>query len=142
MNTKANFIQYQDHLQSLAAQVEHPQHGFFGSGSMAWKVNREGMIAMGALRALLMQVAHPMVAQGIADHSDFRRKPLQRVYKTLHAQQMIVFGNVEQAVNLYYEFMPGILWSAARFLISARGRSIRPMIPCFKCGCMLPWLIR
>lgn len=99
MNTKMHFQTYKNHLKILAAQVEHPQHGFFGPRSMAWKVNREGVIAMGALRALLMQVAHPMVAQGVAEHSDFRRKPLRRVYKTLHAQQTIVFGNVEQAVE-------------------------------------------
>lgn len=93
-------LDYKTHLEQMANQVEEPEFGFFGPGSMAWKVNREGVIAMGALRALLMQVAHPKVAQGVADHSQFRTKPLSRAYKTMHAQQTIVFGTVDQAVEI------------------------------------------
>lgn len=83
----------------MAEKVENPDHGFFGPGSMAWRVNREGVLGLGALRALLMQVAHPKVAQGVADHSDFRGKPIKRVVNTLRMQQVIVFGTCQEATQ-------------------------------------------
>ena len=45
---------------------------------MAWRLNRETVLGLVVLRALLMQVAHPAVAQGVAEHSDFRKRPLAR----------------------------------------------------------------
>src|SRR4051794_41573800 len=50
--------------------------GLYGPGSEAWALNREAMLLLGAgPRALLMQLAHPAVAAGVADHSDFRADP-------------------------------------------------------------------
>ncbi len=86
-------------LRDLAAQVDDPSRGFFGPGSMAWRVNREFVLGLGGLRALLMQIAHPAVAQGVADHSDFRRKPFARAYSTLKAQQVIIFGTCDEAIQ-------------------------------------------
>lgn len=90
---------YRQFLEELAAQVENPAAGFFGPGSMAWRLNREVVLGLVVLRALLMQVAHPKVAQAIADHSDFRHRPFKRAYATLKAQQQIVFGTCEQAIE-------------------------------------------
>jgi uncharacterized protein (DUF2236 family) len=94
---------YRRYLESLASEVEDPRLGFFGprggQNSMAWRINREGILSLGALRALLMQVAHPKVAQGIADHSNYARKPLARAYKTLKAQQVIIFGTCDEAIE-------------------------------------------
>ena len=42
----------------------------------AWRLNREAMLLLGAgPRALLLQIAHPLVAAGVAEHSDFRADP-------------------------------------------------------------------
>jgi len=47
--------------------------GLYGPASEAWRLNREAMLLLGAgPRALLLQLAHPLVAAGVADHSDFR----------------------------------------------------------------------
>jgi len=35
--------------------------GLFGPGSMVWRVNGEAVLILGGARALLLQVAHPMV---------------------------------------------------------------------------------
>ena len=50
--------------------------GLYGPGSAGWRYNREATLLLGAgPRALLLQVAHPLVAEGVAQHSDFRADP-------------------------------------------------------------------
>ena len=45
--------------------------GLYGPGSEAWALNREAMLLLGAgPRALLLQVAHPLVAAGVAEPLD------------------------------------------------------------------------
>ena len=71
--------------------------GLFGPTSVTWRVNREAVLLLGGGRALLMQIAHPLVAAGVADHSDFRSDPLGRLRRTLEAMLTITFGTVEEA---------------------------------------------
>jgi uncharacterized protein (DUF2236 family) len=68
-------------------------NGFYGPGSEAWALNREAMLLLGAgPRALLLQLAHPQVAAGVADHSDFRTDPWARLRATLRSYLAIVYG--------------------------------------------------
>ncbi|MBA2380920.1 MAG: DUF2236 domain-containing protein [Chloroflexi bacterium] len=61
-------------------------------------MNREAMLLMGAgPRALLLQLAHPDVAAGVADHSDFRADPWARLNGTLRSYLTIVYGTVTAA---------------------------------------------
>ncbi len=90
---------YRAFLQAEAAKIENPEAGFFGPKSMAWRLNREVVLGLVVLRTILMQVAHPKVAQGVADHSDFEHKPFERALATLKAQQAIVFGNCEESMG-------------------------------------------
>jgi uncharacterized protein (DUF2236 family) len=48
---------------------------------------------------LLMQVAHPMVARAVADHSSFESDPFARLQRTLTAVYTVVFGTPEQAAR-------------------------------------------
>jgi uncharacterized protein (DUF2236 family) len=59
---------------------------------MIRRVNAEPAVLFGAGRALLLQLAHPSVAQGVADHSDFQHDPLRRLQGTLEATYAVVFG--------------------------------------------------
>jgi uncharacterized protein (DUF2236 family) len=86
-------------LESLAAKASNPAAGFFGPDSMAWRLSGEMVLGVVVLRALFMQVAHPKVAQGVAEHSDFREKPFARAYATFKAQQRIVFGSCEESIE-------------------------------------------
>jgi uncharacterized protein (DUF2236 family) len=72
--------------------------GLFGPGSMVWRVNGETALLLGSGRALLMQVAHPMVAAGVADHSDFQAGAFDRLWHTLDAVLTVAFGDTEQAL--------------------------------------------
>ena len=64
-----------------------------GPGSISWRVNREAALLLGGGRALLMQVAHPQVAAGVADHSDFQRDPLARLNRTMELSLALTFGS-------------------------------------------------
>ncbi len=72
--------------------------GFYPPGSITWRVNRETFLLLGGLRALTMQVAHPMVAQGVYDHSNFRNEPLKRLLRTLQTMLTIGYGSREAAL--------------------------------------------
>jgi uncharacterized protein (DUF2236 family) len=51
------------------------------------------MLLLGAgPRALLLQLAHPAVAAGVAEHSDFRSDPWARLDGTLRSYLRIVYG--------------------------------------------------
>lgn len=89
---------FRQELEELARSVD-PVEGFFGPKSAAWKINREGVLYFGGLRALLMQIAHPKVAQGVADHSNFEADPLGRALRTFSTVYQIVYGDRETALN-------------------------------------------
>jgi len=71
--------------------------GLFGPGSMAWRIDGEALILAGGTAALLMQLAHPAVAAGVAQHSDFRADPFARLRRTLTASYAVVFGTTSRA---------------------------------------------
>ena len=54
-----------------------------GPGTLTRRINLEPVILLGGGRALLLQVAHPLVAAGVADHSDYRSDPWGRLVRTL-----------------------------------------------------------
>ncbi len=73
--------------------VEHERAGLYGPGSEAWRLNREATLLLGAgPRALLLQIAHPLVAEGVDQHSDFRADPWARLAGTLRSYLRIVYG--------------------------------------------------
>jgi len=67
----------------------------FTPGRMIWTVNRETALLLGAGRALLLQIAHPLVAAGVAEHSRFAQQPLDRLWRTLNPMYTLVFGSLE-----------------------------------------------
>ena len=69
----------------------------FPKGSVIRRVNIEPAIGFGAGRALLLQLAHPAVAQGVEDHSEFKKNPFKRLQGTLEAVYGVVFGSRELA---------------------------------------------
>jgi uncharacterized protein (DUF2236 family) len=71
----------------------------FRPNSATWRVNREAALLLGGGRALLMQVAHPLVAAGVAEHSDFRTAPLARLWRTLDLVLTITFADAAQAIR-------------------------------------------
>ncbi len=68
-----------------------------GPDGPVWRIMREKAILAGGPAALLLQVAHPLVAAGVAAHSDFESDPLGRLRRTLDSLLTVVFGDHAQA---------------------------------------------
>jgi len=71
--------------------------GLLPRDSVARRLNRESFLLLGGAAALLLQVAHPLVAAGVHQHSDFRRDPLGRLHRTLNTTLATVFGDTRTA---------------------------------------------
>jgi len=84
--------------------------GIYPDDSIVRRVNRENVLMLGGGRALLMQLAHPKVAAGVGEHSDFRERPMYRLRRTIRLTMAIVFGDRETAL------------AAARTVNSVHGR--------------------
>lgn len=83
-----------------------PVVGLFGPDSVTWRVNRESVLLLGGARALLMQVAHPAVAAGIARDPQYRDDPWGGISRTLDLNAQIVFGDrrtAERAATTAYD---------------------------------------
>lgn len=67
---------------------------------MAWRIHRERVLLAGWGRAILLQIAHPKVARGVAEHSRFatdRWGRLRRLHRTLSAMLALTFGSEAEA---------------------------------------------
>ena len=89
----------------------------FSPSSVFWRVNRELASGLAGPRAVLMQIAHPLVAAGVAEHSRFRQHRLARLYRTSVAAAAITFGSREfalraiRSVNQKHHQVHGVLKS-------------------------------
>ena len=72
--------------------------GVFGPDSVIWRIDREAAVFLGAGRALLLQLAHPWVAAGIAQHSQTLSDPIGRFHRTFNVVFTMVFGTLDQAL--------------------------------------------
>lgn len=85
--------------------------GLTGPGSPSWRVIGEPAAIAGGLRALLLQVAHPLAMAGVYDHSAFREDPLGRLQRTSAYVTTTTFGSTREAL-----------------LVSRRVRAVHPRI--------------
>jgi uncharacterized protein (DUF2236 family) len=70
---------------------------FFSPDMVFWQVDREIVLLLAGGRALLMQLAHPKIAAGVADHSHFKEDPLGRLHRTMRTMWSISFGEISEA---------------------------------------------
>ena len=62
---------------------------------VSWRIHREIVVLAGWGRAILLQLAHPLVAQGVADHTRFdrgARDGFARLRRTVEAMLALTFG--------------------------------------------------
>lgn len=74
-------------------------HPIFSPSSVFWRVNRELVSGLAGPRAILMQIAHPLIAARIADHSRYREHRFARLYRTSIAAAAITFGSRDLALR-------------------------------------------
>ena len=66
---------------------------------IAERINSERVVLLGWARAILMQIAHPLIAAGVVQHSTFRGGALQaavRLHHTVSAMLSLTFGGDER----------------------------------------------
>ncbi len=72
-------------------------HGLFGPESVTWKIAKEAVLNLGGARAVLMQLAHPLVATGVSTYSSYLSDPIGRAERTFLLGQMLAFGSLATA---------------------------------------------
>ncbi|HVM41788.1 MAG TPA: oxygenase MpaB family protein [Acidimicrobiia bacterium] len=72
----------------------------FGPDTVSASVISESVLLLGGPRALLLQLAHPKVAAGVDDYSDFEADPFGRLRRTLDAMETISFGTRDEAAGV------------------------------------------
>jgi uncharacterized protein (DUF2236 family) len=69
-------------------------------GGITWTIAGERLALLAWPRAILLQLAHPLVAAGVAQHSSFRASPLApfaRLHATVGAFRELTFGSDDAA---------------------------------------------
>jgi uncharacterized protein (DUF2236 family) len=64
---------------------------------MMWRISRESVMLIGGRATVLLQLAHPLIAAGVAHHSDYRSDPYSRLRRTLDTMYTIVFESEDDA---------------------------------------------
>ncbi len=67
--------------------------------SITWRRAGDARAMTGAGTALMLQVAHPTVAGGVRDYSDFVGDPWGRLFRTLDYVNLLVYGGPERAAE-------------------------------------------
>jgi uncharacterized protein (DUF2236 family) len=85
-------------MAAATAYATDPRGGIFGPNSIAWKINREAALFLGAGRAALLQLAHPWVATALKQHSTVLADPIARFHNTFRIVFTTIFGSTDQAI--------------------------------------------
>jgi uncharacterized protein (DUF2236 family) len=81
------------HAERMAAR-----DGYFAPESVIRRIGNSPLTPfLGGGPAVLLQVAHPLVAAGVVDHSDYRGDLWGRLRRTLQALYLITYGSREEA---------------------------------------------
>jgi uncharacterized protein (DUF2236 family) len=67
--------------------------GFFGPGSVTWRVSTDLGRPVAGLRALMLQALHPLAMAGVDQHSNWRADPVGRLAATSGYLATITFGD-------------------------------------------------
>jgi uncharacterized protein (DUF2236 family) len=67
--------------------------GFFGPGSVTWRLAADLSAPVAGLRSVLIQALHPLAMAGVDQHSDWRRDPVGRLAATSAYVATITYGD-------------------------------------------------
>jgi uncharacterized protein (DUF2236 family) len=71
---------------------------FLPPDSIAWRVHRHPTMLIGGLRALILQTLHPQAMAGVAIHSDYKKRALDRLRRTSLYVAATTFGDRDTAL--------------------------------------------
>jgi uncharacterized protein (DUF2236 family) len=79
------------------AEITGPGQRWFAEGRPIRRVHGDAAMFVGGLRALLLQSLHPLVMAGVAQHSDYRHDPWDRLQRTSFFVAVTTFGPASEA---------------------------------------------
>ena len=94
---------------------EQCKYTYNGPHSMTWKIEKEAIFVLGSMRAILMQLAHPLIAVGSDMHSCLMSDPFGRAKRTFTLSQRFAFGSdamvhdAARTINRLHTHVHGIL---------------------------------
>lgn len=68
--------------------------------SVVWRYAGDARLLSTAGYALLLQVSHPTVGAGVAEHSEYKKDPWGRLFRTLDYTYAMVYGGPEMAAEI------------------------------------------
>jgi len=72
--------------------------GLYGPGSITWEVMREPCVLLAAPSAVLLQLAHPAICDGVSRYSSFAKDYAGRARRTFTTMYDLVFGSLPTAL--------------------------------------------
>jgi uncharacterized protein (DUF2236 family) len=99
----AGLVERSAAAQSSAVPLHPADDGFFGPGSVAWRLSGDLSGIIAGLRALLVQALHPLAMAGVDQHSNWRQDPVGRLAATTQYTTTVTFGEraaAEQAAAI------------------------------------------
>ena len=74
--------------------------GFFGPGSVTWRIHADPSFSVGGIRALLLQALHPVAMGGVHRFSEgFTSEPWARLTRTAEYVATLTFGTRREALR-------------------------------------------
>ncbi|MFT5496809.1 MAG: hypothetical protein ACI9TH_002209, partial [Kiritimatiellia bacterium] len=86
-------------IERVRERCADPVVGLYGPDSMIWRISRHSALFAGSWQAVLLQLAHPWVANAIQQHSRTMKDPLGRFHGTFRVMFSMVFGSLDQAIT-------------------------------------------
>lgn len=91
------------HRAAIRARLRDADIPRADADTVAWKINREIIVIAGWGRAILLQIAHPLIAAAVAEHSSFRAGQfanVKRLWSTIGAMLSLTFGSDDEAIDV------------------------------------------
>ena len=71
--------------------------GIHGPSSLTWEIMREPVALLGAPSAVLLQLAHPAICDGVSRYSNFATDYMGRARRTFTTMYDLIFGSMDLA---------------------------------------------
>jgi len=92
-----------------------------GPGSITWRYAADARTLLAAGYALVLQVAHPIVGAGVAEHSTYTQDPWGRLFRTLDFTNALIYAEpavaaeVARRVRARHRQIKGVMNDGSRY---------------------------
>jgi uncharacterized protein (DUF2236 family) len=77
---------------------------YFTPRTVFWRVNSHALVNLSGSRALMLELAHPLIAAGVAEHSNYQGDPFGRLMRTMRTMSRLMFTDAAPAQEALRHF--------------------------------------